>query len=337
VKTAHFGLILAAFASLMLLVAACGSDDDDANGDSRPTDTATDDSEDNISGASGEDPEIRTTKGLSVAAMNAGFGPQGGGGGDDAGTAESDLAFSGSGGTIGADRAAAPAAAPAGGDSNSVNPQQAGAAGGITITGYGTATADADSAILEFYFGNTNGNPSGTPLPPITEAELQPVIDALVAAGVARDDIEVVSQGYYDAFYRSATLRAKVRDVNIVEAAAQAASDAAGGLSGFSLQSTNITWTLSNCEAMERASLQAATEDAADHGAMLADVLGVGRGAIVAASNQSYPYYWGYGGLDDGVCASTYYGAIPFYSGQVIGGSREVDVFGYVSITYAIQ
>ena len=247
--------------------------------------------------------------------------------------ANTSLGLAGSGPASGGDLAAP---APAGDEARSVN-AQAGAGSGLTVTGYGTASAEADSAILEFYFGNNNGNPSGEPLPPITEAELQPVIDALVAAGVAREDIEVNSQGYYDPYFRSATLRAKVRDVNIVESAAQAATDAAAGLSGFSLQSTNITWTLSNCAEMERASLQAATEDAADHGATLAEALGVGRGPIVAASNQSYPYYWGYGGLEDGVCASTYYGAIPYYSGQAVGGSRTVDVFGYVTVTYAIQ
>ena len=74
-KTAHYGLLLAALLSLTALVAACGSDDDDDNGDSQASDTPSDERDGNVSETSGE---ITTTKGLSVAAVNAGFGPQGG-------------------------------------------------------------------------------------------------------------------------------------------------------------------------------------------------------------------------------------------------------------------
>src|SRR5713226_7029601 len=81
---------------------------------------------------------------------------------------------------------------------------------GITVQGYGMATADADSAIVQFYFSSySNIVPPGVPVPmpgangssgvapsdvkptfpspgtasPITQADLQPVIDALTNAG----------------------------------------------------------------------------------------------------------------------------------------------------------
>src|SRR3989442_5859245 len=83
---------------------------------------------------------------------------------------------------------------------------------GITVQGFGSASADADSAVVEFYFSRNgpvtdtgarhiepgvNGS-AGVPEPaapnlqevgPITEADLQPVITAIVGAGVAREDV----------------------------------------------------------------------------------------------------------------------------------------------------
>jgi hypothetical protein len=104
---------------------------------------------------------------------------------------------------------------------------------GITVQGYGTATTDPDSAIIEFYFsssgeikpvpapdtGTSSSGSSGSSetvardsavaaqVEQITEADLQPVIDAIVVAGVSRDDIEFIGQSYYDVYYASATLR----------------------------------------------------------------------------------------------------------------------------------
>ncbi len=101
---------------------------------------------------------------------------------------------------------------------------------GITVQGFGSATADADSAIVEFYFSR-NGAAADTgtrqiapgvigsggvaepaapniqEVSPITEADLQPVIDAIVAAGVAREDVQFIGQSYFDKFSSSASLR----------------------------------------------------------------------------------------------------------------------------------
>lgn len=333
---------LAVLLIVPLALVACGGDDDDGGGGG-----------DN----GGSTSRITTSKGLTLAAINAGFGNVGvGTGGEEA---ASDAALRTSGGQPMAAPAAARDLAATGGDKSALSgavQQQAGT-GGITVSGYGTATAEADSAVIEFYFGGTGG---GIPVPepgvedsgsagstpnsgvtgasPITEEQLQPVIDALVGAGVSADDIEVIGQGYYDPYYSSATLRAAVRDIAILETAANAAAEAADNLGDITLQSTNITYTMTDCAAMERAALEAAAADAADHAGLLADVLGLGLGGIVAASDYSYPYYYGpYFGAGEDVCASSYYGAIPFVRGGLLGGTRTVEVFASVSITYAIQ
>jgi hypothetical protein len=304
-------------------------------------------------GDKGGESQIRTQKGLAVAAAGN-FGNNG---------AESDgaaLPASGSdvvpGGT---------GAASGGGDvsvSVGVQPvdakggygypsapvlQQGG--GGITVQGYGSATAAADSAVAEFYFSSSGFvEPKPVPYPdieppytptepgeaePITEESLQAVIDAIVAAGVPEGDIEFIGQSYPDPYYSSATLRATVSDIDSLDAVVEAAQDAASGLEGIMLNSTNVAYTISDCMALETAAMEAAVEDAAERGAAFAEALGVGLGAVTGASHYSYAAY-GSGG-----CGETFYGG-PYYGGGMgyfEGQASEVMVFASISVTYAIE
>jgi hypothetical protein len=74
-----------------------------------------------------------------------------------------------------------------------------------------------------------------------------------VGAGVSRDDIEFIGQSYYDTYYASATLRAEVGDIAIVDAVVQAAQGAAANLGDIYLNGTNVSYTVSDCAAMEKA------------------------------------------------------------------------------------
>ncbi len=318
--------------ALSLAFAACG-DDKDKNQGPTPSDGATAEIE--------VDPNIRTSKGLTVSAVNAGFGN-----GSGTGISSDDSAMAGSlGGASSGQSMAAPKSA---GDSysggnSSGNAQAAESGGGLTVTGYGTATAPADSAIIEFYFNTNNNYGYGTPSPgtPITEETLQPIADALVAIGVAAEDIEFVSQGYYDAYYSSGSIRAIARDVTAAEAIAQAVGDASGSLgNNITLSSTNITYTLEDCEALEAAATRTAAEDAADNADRLAGALGLSAGSITAASDYSYPWYYPYFG--EQTCGSSYYGPIAYYAADGATGAiddqpKEVQVFANINVTYAIR
>ena len=300
--------------------------------------------------------QIRTQKGLAVAAASANIGRSGGTSGDDA-TANPFAPAVGEGSTDDTDLSStdrglfAPEFGLAAQQSND----------GITVIGSGSASATADNAIIEFYFGtygdgvkpdapaSDTGSSSGSAgastgseptagdtalqeADPITEADLQPVIDALVGAGVARDDIEFIGQSYYDPYFASATLRATVRDLGNVDGAVEAARNAGGGVPNVQLQSTNVSYTLEDCAALESAAMEAAVEDAGERSQALATVLGVGIGAVTGASNYSYSPY---GGTP---CASGYYG--PVVLGGVAyeaGQASEVTVFAQVSVTYAIS
>jgi uncharacterized protein YggE len=167
----------------------------------------------------------------------------------------------------------------------------------------------------------------------ITEADLQPVIDALVGAGIPRENIEFVNQGYYDPYYASATLRVTVNDINAVQGAQAAADAAAANLGDIVSGGSNVTYTVSDCAAMERAAMEAAVDDAGERGTVFAEVLGVGLGGVTGASQYSYSAF------RDGYCGS--YGG-PIYFDSVSGregaaGSGEVEVYASVTITYAIN
>jgi uncharacterized protein YggE len=332
-------LVLGALAALALLVAACGGDDDDGGGSQ-----------------SG----IRTNKGLSVAAVGAGFDPR-----LQSNGAETDNSATGAEPAPGSSGFAAGDIARGGGFAPDYAPALQEGGNGITVQGYATADANADSAIIEFYFFRGGGgiepqSSSGSgasrgsagavdtaiePVPPdadvganlqevaqITEADLQPVIDALTGAGVARDDIEFISQGYYDKFSSSVTLRATFGNLDSIDAAVNAATGAAGSLGDIQLSSTNVSYTINDCTALEKAAMQAAVEDARERGAAFAETLGVGLGNVTGATHYSYSPYGGRA-CGTGIVGPYPLGGAPYIESQ----NRVVQVFANISVTFAIS
>jgi uncharacterized protein YggE len=234
---------------------------------------------------------------------------------------------------------------------------------GITVQGYGMATADADSAIVQFYFSSYNNSvpPMPVPMPgangspgvapgdlkptipspgtvsPITQADLQPVINALTNAGVAASDIQFSGQGYYDMYSASATLTATIKTLSVVDSAVTAAQGAAANLGNITLQSTNVSYTLQDCKSLESAAMKAAVTDAGERAGLLADALSVKLGNVTGASDYSYS--------PAGVpCSSNFNGPYPMpygiaYDSIKSGGtsSNSVQVVAQISVTYAMQ
>jgi len=232
---------------------------------------------------------------------------------------------------------------------------------GITVQGFGSAAVTADAAILEFYFGGktgvepaqrdssepgasgggSGGSTGAEPQPelalqaqPITEADLQPVVDAIVAAGVSADDVEVIVTPYYGdpSYGGSATVRATVRNIDSVDAVVKAATDAAAGLGEISLQGTNVSYTVSDCAALERSAMEAAVADARDRATNFAGVLRVGLGDVAGASNYSSSLFGG------SPCDSQFTGPVPLGGiAYAEGQTPDVQLFATVTITYAIR
>jgi len=317
---------------VMALAAACGGDGGD------------------------EEPGIRTQKGLSVAALAAGAqaGEETEGLGGDAGLVAGVPAPDAAigierGGVIAPDFAPYP------------YPSLQESQTGVTVQGFGSASVDADSAVLDLYFGGRYGDgieplpepalPGETepgsrgaaPSPPevellgeaqeITEADLQPVVDAIAAQGVSRADIEVVVEpSFGDPYYGgSATIRVTVRNVDALEGIAEAASEAASGLEDIYFSGSSVSYTVGDCASLEQAAMEAAVEDARQRGQSFASALGVGLGAVVGASHSSYSPF-------GSPCDSDLGGSYPLDGvAYAEGQSPEVQLIATVTITFAIQ
>jgi uncharacterized protein YggE len=308
-------------------------------------------------GAGDEVASIRTDKGLSVAALvAAGAGQQSDQTADESGATPTAPEISNSDAAAGiySGGAISPEFAPY--PYPSLQESQT----GVTVQGYGSASADADSAVLELYFGGNVRGVEPMPVPesgqtepssgagvdasppesdtlqqaqPITEADLQPVVDAIVAQGVSRDDLEVIVQpSYGDPYYGgSATIRVTVKNVDGLQGIVDAATNAASSLENTSFQGSNVSYAVSDCASLELAAMQAAVQDARERGQTFASALGVGLGTVVGASHYSYSPYGTPCGSDGG--GPYPLGGVAYAEGQ----SPEVQLIATVTITFAIQ
>ncbi len=352
-KIRTFILMAAVLAATALFVACNGGDDGD-DGDTTGT-----------LDASG----IRTEKGLSVAvagqALGANFGLE---------SADGDASFAATGGDSGDAIAIGAPVAP--GEPRAVTdagrrldvdiapypfaPALQEGAAGLTVQGYGSATAAADEAVIEMWFNRDAYSfyeeqpfptmlPDGSisfgsdgdsididffqepqPVDPITEADLAPVIAALESFGAVVEFVDE-NYGYKEPFYSNATLRATMGNMDAVDDATDAAITAADGLTDINNNGSSTYFSLSDCSALERAALAAAVEDAGERADVLAGVLGVSRGAVTGASSYSYSPY------GDGSCSSSYGYGYDYAESGSTAGPTDVQVFANVGVTYAIQ
>jgi uncharacterized protein YggE len=238
---------------------------------------------------------------------------------------------------------------------------------GIVVQGYGRATATADTARVGFVVGKS-GEVYPKPLEepavrpeesgveggsvgvetapsnpdvistsePITEAELQPLLDAIKAQGVSDQDIEVTiyPSSYYGP-YGTPTARVTVtlRDMSKVGTLIDAGNQAVADSGTLYMQNVGVTYSVNNCDGLLAQARKAAVEDARDNGAGLAEALGVGLGGIQGATEYNWDPY-GYSG-----CQSQSGGTGLDYEGPSYDPSvpAEVQIVSNVTISFAMQ
>ena len=227
---------------------------------------------------------------------------------------------------------------------------------GLSVQGYGSASAAADQSVLWFYF-NSGVMPGGpVPLPgleckpapnngcttiapdmaQITRETLQPIIDAIKAQGIAEGDIRVDIQPVYypaDYGYGYATITVLVRNIDKTDAVVSAVKSAATSVPQAALANITEQYTLSECGPIERQARAAAAADARERAAALADTLDVGLGNIIGASQWSYAPY-GIFGCDGDPIDIMYSGGGYPYS---MGIDRDVEISAMVALTYEIK
>jgi uncharacterized protein YggE len=238
---------------------------------------------------------------------------------------------------------------------------------GIVVQGYGRATAAADIARVGFVVGKV-GDIYPQPLPaepgvipesgveggaaegeiapakpdvyptsePITEADLQPLIDAIKAQGVSDSDIEVTiyPASYYGPYGTpTARVTATLSDVSKVGSVIDAANQAMPSSGTIYIQNVGVIYSVNDCDALLREARAAAVDDARDNGAGLAEALGVGLGDIQGASEYSYDPY-GYSSCQP-QSGPVYYQ----YEGPPYDPSQpaEVQIVSNVTISFAMQ
>jgi uncharacterized protein YggE len=167
-------------------------------------------------------------------------------------------------------------------------PETAGAdtdsSGGITVTGTGPVSSVPDEA--EFSLGvSTTGTTARSTLASNTQ-QMQRVIDALRAAGVARADIKTqdvsVGRDYDDdgGYTARNSVSVTIHDLDRAGAVLDAASRAgANEVYGPSL-------TRANRSGLETKALKAAFADARDRAEALAEAAGVSLGKVAAITEQ---------------------------------------------------
>jgi uncharacterized protein YggE len=244
-------------------------------------------------------------------------------------------------------------------------PSAQGAAAGLTVQGYGRATAPADSARVQFvvtqgygYYAEPMPDESW-PVPervvpgeiapdsgpvtpsPITEADLQPLVDAIKAQGVSDADIEVViypTGGYYYDPYGGQTARVTVtlRDMDKVGPVVDAGTEAVNESGTLYLQNVGVLYSVDDCSALLREARRAAVEDGRENAGGLADALEVSVGDILAASEYVYSPL-GLSPCDPSF--DTYYPEPYIYEGMAYDPAMpaEVQIVSNVGLTYAIE
>jgi len=144
----------------------------------------------------------------------------------------------------------------------------------MTTYGRGTATAPADTAEIQLYFNNTDPYApypvdANAPMPqpkPITTGDLQPIVDALVTAGVAASDIELETDVSVPPYYLSVgsavvIVKLSQPSQSLLARVKTSASNAAS-TAGLYYNYANDTCTVSDIKALEAEARRLAIDDA---------------------------------------------------------------------------
>lgn len=184
---------------------------------------------------------------------------------------------------------------------------------GITVSGTGSASAPAESALVVIMLGSDPymyagsgemDQSSATASAPIVTAGdiATPVVDALVAAGLSSTDIEIISNPYAGGYGpyggpQTVSIRFELADptveriMELLDPAIEAAISAR-----LFINMTSVVYSVEDCAPLQQEAREAAIADARENGELQAEALGVSLGDVVASRDNPYglygsPYY----------------------------------------------
>ena len=181
---------------------------------------------------------------------------------------------------------------------------------GITVTGFGLASAPAETAELQMIVGQPNYGPPTGPTPGATPGAeerglAQAVVSSLVDAGVAQSDIEVIVSPVFSGYYGPSGGVARVdvtvqsptadRVAELIDAATVGAAN-----ERLVLSQVGVGYGVADCAPLQREARVAALSDARARGEQQAELSGLTAGAIVGVTDVPVnpagalsPYYGG--------------------------------------------
>ncbi len=212
----------------------------------------------------------------------------------------------------------------------------------IVVTGNGEASAPAKSAIMQVVVRGAidpaaAGGPVPTIPPPLTGEQVQPVIDAIVAAGIAEDAIEVkITEGFAGTFGPgTAEIRIAIarEELGLMPDLLEAVT---APVDGLTVDAVNAGYEAADCAPLVRRARKAAAVDAEKRARGLAEAVGLELGDILLVAES--PVYAGAPGV----------GCTPPSPGFQAGGTgtylpvydpalpAEVEVYAQLNMAYAI-
>jgi uncharacterized protein YggE len=214
----------------------------------------------------------------------------------------------------------------------------------IVVIGTGQASAPAASAVMQVVVRAAVAiDPAAAsgPVPtlpaPLTEGQVQPVIDAIGGAGIAGDAVEVrIGEGFAGAFgpgtaeIRIAIAREELGLMPDLLAAVTAPAE------GLTVDAVNAAYEAADCAPLIRRARKAAAVDAEKRARGLAEAVGLELGDILLVAET--PVYAGVPGVG---CTAAGPGFQPQGAGTYLpaydpSAPAEVETYAQLNLAYAI-
>jgi len=166
------------------------------------------------------------------------------------------------------------------------NLQQTITSDGVTVAGYGTATAQPSGASVQLTISAgdpfSSGSYPGFNISFIEVTELEPIVEALKATGVQGDSIDVNSfaQDSFGTGQGAATITFDWSETDGVTQLAEDLADIVSDETKYTLSGFQVLFTVDDCESLEEQAQETALADARKRAERLASLAGLPLGDI---------------------------------------------------------
>ncbi len=229
---------------------------------------------------------------------------------------------------------------------------------GITVIGYGKSSAPAETAEIQLVASQEEYGPPRAPDPDATPGAAEreavgPMVEGLVATGVAEEDIEIVVSSVIGGFYGPGGPGIARVDVTVEDPTQERidelinAATVGAAEENLVLNQIGVGYGVADCAPLEREARETALDDARTRADLQAELMGVALGDAVAVSDvplnlsEALNAYYGLFTPTQLACSPP---APAPTSGSPVSvppfdptDGAEVNVYAQVAVTYAFE